>query len=515
MFRNSSLRVIPYLRVNNGCHIMKESVPVTVYSESLLIHFKENLLAELESYFSDKELNRFSNLLYKLSLFKRKYDHYNSLGALSDVDARLLKCLRRLNLLKFDNLPQLNISDPSIKTVAIDAQIPQMVIPKPFEHPPKLPALKLDSHLVFLHPKIIATCPVQGFDRNQLSSIAKENQRLEFYGDSVLGEVAARAILERFPNASDGLLTGIKGLLVLNDTLIVFAHVVGLPKLLEKYTNGGSYHGKVLADCFESYVGQTKVEGGESLKEMTICLLKLLEPLQLRIQENLNCQFGTTELKVDEVLCDWFGLDDDVRLAIQNSLRKQPDATRKKIASNVEISLMKDFAKISPSLSFTNSNRFNAGNFSLNKLGSTFNSTTKFQPPALPKISKLARELKSEARPQDNGSNKVIRLLTNQISRNIIKKLHKNSKAQKANKILRRENLRDLLRSIIKSQTDQPRIKITRRKKRVICAIVVADSLVYKGVDRSISRSKRKLIRNFWTHLKPEFVQHYGKDIRF
>jgi ribonuclease III len=94
-------------------------------------------------------------------------------------------------------------------------------------------------------------------------SYAKENggnsnERMEFFGDSVLGYITAQWLFERFPNEPEGQLTVRKASIVNDGQLAVSARRLGFADLLQLGTGmrnaGGADNTSILADAFEAFV---------------------------------------------------------------------------------------------------------------------------------------------------------------------------------------------------------------------------------------------------------------------
>jgi ribonuclease III len=84
------------------------------------------------------------------------------------------------------------------------------------------------------------------------------NERMEFFGDSVLGYVTAGWLFEHFPNEPEGRLTVRKAAIVKDAQLAQSARRLGFPDLLELGTGmrnaGGTDNTSILADAFEAFV---------------------------------------------------------------------------------------------------------------------------------------------------------------------------------------------------------------------------------------------------------------------
>jgi ribonuclease-3 len=108
-----------------------------------------------------------------------------------------------------------------------------------------------------------------------------DNERLEFLGDAVIGLVVARTLMERFRDASEGLLSRWRSELVSRKTLaeIAVSMSLGTYILLGKGENstGGTEKRSILAAVFESLVGAIYLDGG--LDVVTTLLMRFYEPL--------------------------------------------------------------------------------------------------------------------------------------------------------------------------------------------------------------------------------------------
>jgi ribonuclease III len=85
------------------------------------------------------------------------------------------------------------------------------------------------------------------------------NERMEFFGDSVLGFITAAWLFERYGNDPEGVLTLRKAAIVNDAQLAVTARRLGLGDMLKLGTGmraaGGSENASILADAFEAFVG--------------------------------------------------------------------------------------------------------------------------------------------------------------------------------------------------------------------------------------------------------------------
>jgi ribonuclease-3 len=91
------------------------------------------------------------------------------------------------------------------------------------------------------------------------------NERLEFYGDAVLGAVAAEYLYHRFPDATEGTLTRRRSALVRAEQLTAWARELKLEDYLylaqsERIAEGGK--DRLLAGAFEAIIGAIVIDQG-------------------------------------------------------------------------------------------------------------------------------------------------------------------------------------------------------------------------------------------------------------
>ncbi|MDH3320413.1 MAG: ribonuclease III [Betaproteobacteria bacterium] len=95
---------------------------------------------------------------------------------------------------------------------------------------------------------------------------APHNERLEFLGDGVLGCVVAEALLERFPQLSEGELSRLRASLVRQEALAAAAAAIGLAEYVRlgqgESASGGARRPSILADVLEALYGAIFLDGG-------------------------------------------------------------------------------------------------------------------------------------------------------------------------------------------------------------------------------------------------------------
>lgn len=123
-------------------------------------------------------------------------------------------------------------------------------------------------------------------------------QRLEWLGDAYLEAVVSRILFDRFPDEREGYLTKIREKLVANKPISYLAKVYGfenrimgirdLPEILSDGRNKADEHWKLLADCFEAYVGAIAIsDPGNSLETLINWLVPLYGP-EIEVRQDIN-----------------------------------------------------------------------------------------------------------------------------------------------------------------------------------------------------------------------------------
>lgn len=112
------------------------------------------------------------------------------------------------------------------------------------------------------------------------SASARNNERLEFLGDAVLGLVVARALYERRPDAGEGGLSRFRARLVRGETLADVAREQGLGGFVRlgsgEARTGGFQRASILSNALEAVVGAVYLDGGMAAAEGVV--LRLLGP---------------------------------------------------------------------------------------------------------------------------------------------------------------------------------------------------------------------------------------------
>ena len=115
--------------------------------------------------------------------------------------------------------------------------------------------------------------------RNEEATCRRDNQRLEFLGDSVLGLVVADALYKIRPNAAEGLLTTVRARVVSAPVLAAAGRKAGIGPALRvgrgMLAEGGSDRDSVVSDAFEAVIGAIYLDGGHDVaRDVALRLLK-------------------------------------------------------------------------------------------------------------------------------------------------------------------------------------------------------------------------------------------------
>lgn len=106
------------------------------------------------------------------------------------------------------------------------------------------------------------------------------NERLEFYGDAVIGRAVSRLLYERYPDEDEGFLTARRAALVNREALAALGLDIGLDRYLllgrGEADAGGATRPSVVAGAFEALAGAVSLELGDEVADAM--LRRLFEP---------------------------------------------------------------------------------------------------------------------------------------------------------------------------------------------------------------------------------------------
>jgi ribonuclease-3 len=129
----------------------------------------------------------------------------------------------------------------------------------------------------------LATCHRSAAD----DQVRESYERLEFFGDSVLGLVVAQFFYEEHEDWDQGMMSKAKASVVQEGPLAVRALQLGLDAYIElspsEEATGGRHRPSILADVFEAIIGAIYLESG--LEKARWFILEQLSPALKRVRD--------------------------------------------------------------------------------------------------------------------------------------------------------------------------------------------------------------------------------------
>lgn len=155
----------------------------------------------------------------------------------------------------------------------------------------------------FKNPSLLKTSLTHSSFANETS--VESNERLEFLGDAFLGFAVARFLYDRFPEASEGVLSKMRSALVSRVNFARFAREMGIDSdiLLGKgeELTGGRERESNLAGAFEAVIGALYLDTGyrKTFQIISRLLKDCLENKEIfidyktKLQELIQKQYGS------------------------------------------------------------------------------------------------------------------------------------------------------------------------------------------------------------------------------
>jgi ribonuclease-3 len=130
----------------------------------------------------------------------------------------------------------------------------------------------------------------------------KNNERLEFLGDSIVNFVIAEALFAKFPEAREGQLSRLRAQLVKGETLAEIARELNIGDYLRlgsgEMKSGGYRRDSILADATEALIGAIYLDS-----EMDTCRRYILQWFEQRLADiNLTESLKDSKTKLQEYL---------------------------------------------------------------------------------------------------------------------------------------------------------------------------------------------------------------------
>lgn len=197
-------------------------------------------------------------------------------------------------------------------------------------------------HYEFKEPLLLEEALVHSSYKHE-KRLSKDNERLEFLGDAVIGLVIGEELFDRFPEATEGQISWGRSQLVSRKKLgeLALEQQMGDWILLGKgeKATGGAQKRSVLAGVFEAVVGALYLDGGlpvtrtfllrvyeKSLSELSLekeTAQKVLDQKTF-LQEMTQARFGTTPIYR---LVDMWGLEHEKNFQVEIEVEGKVIAT--------------------------------------------------------------------------------------------------------------------------------------------------------------------------------------------
>ncbi len=128
---------------------------------------------------------------------------------------------------------------------------------------------------------------------------SKNNERLEFLGDSLINHVVAEVVFHRFPLLKEGELSRVRSNLVRTETLADLGIHLGISECiilgLGERKSGGRHRGSIIADSVEALAGAILLDGG--FEEARKAILYWYSEKFLRLSEDLAQKDPKTQIQ--------------------------------------------------------------------------------------------------------------------------------------------------------------------------------------------------------------------------
>lgn len=134
------------------------------------------------------------------------------------------------------------------------------------------------EHLLGFRPLHIAYYQLALMHRSKLDETEKNNERLEFLGDAILGAVIAEFLFKKYPYQDEGYLTELRSKIVRRETLNNVALRMGLNKLVQYNQNDkGLSRSHIFGNALEALIGAVYLDQGFP-KTRQFILSQMLKP---------------------------------------------------------------------------------------------------------------------------------------------------------------------------------------------------------------------------------------------
>jgi ribonuclease-3 len=148
--------------------------------------------------------------------------------------------------------------------------------------------LESDLEYSFKNPALLQQAVTHSSHANERSNGIRDNEQLEFLGDSILGFVVSDYLYRAHPTLSEGHLSRLKGFFVSSANLVKYAEKIHLGTYLQlgrgEEKTGGRTKQALLVDALEAVLGAIYLDSG--IDEARRVLLRFLEPQMVDVQDS-------------------------------------------------------------------------------------------------------------------------------------------------------------------------------------------------------------------------------------
>src|SRR5499433_2227765 len=140
--------------------------------------------------------------------------------------------------------------------------------------------LELELGYTFHNPELLKQAVTHSSHANEKSNGVRDNEQLEFLGDSILGFLVSDYLFRTHPTLTEGQLSRLKGFFVSSANLVKYAERVHLGSYLQlgkgEEKTGGRTKQALLVDALEAVLGAIYLDGG--IEEVRRVILNFFEP---------------------------------------------------------------------------------------------------------------------------------------------------------------------------------------------------------------------------------------------
>jgi ribonuclease-3 len=128
---------------------------------------------------------------------------------------------------------------------------------------PNKQLLRQLEHLLGFTPGYLPFYELALMHRSRIDDADKNNERLEFLGDAILGSIIAEYLFKKYPLQDEGFLTELRSRIVRRETLNNVATRMGLNKLVQYNQNDkGLSRSHIFGNALEALIGAVYLDKG-------------------------------------------------------------------------------------------------------------------------------------------------------------------------------------------------------------------------------------------------------------